>query len=104
MAGQDGGYEYGYTGAEIANLITEINTGAIDGAGQYAVDNTKIVTDVAKQYWEGEAEAQFEIMFQKDAETFKTRVSELVAAVNTEINNAGVDYQNFDKGLMENVQ
>lgn len=98
------GYEYGYTGTEIGNLIAEINTGAVEGAGQYAIDNTNIVTDIAKQYWEGEAEAAFEVMFQKDAQTFKDRITVLVNAVNQEINNAGVDYQNFDKGLMENVQ
>ena len=96
-------YEYGYHGNEIGNLIQEINTGAVDKAGQFAVDNTSIVTGVAKEYWEGTAEEQFEKILQDDANTFKERVQQLVNAANTDIGNAGVEYQNFDKRLMDEI-
>ena len=100
-SGNDG-FEYGYYSSEIAELVDAINQSYRD-IENFATGNTGNIKTVASEYWEGEAEIAFERLIEKDADTYVKKTFELFAAAITEINNAGVDDQNFDKSLMDNV-
>ena len=102
MSGQ--GYEYGYNAASITALIDQIKLDALTNAAAYATgDGLTTINGVVDSYIDGEATQRLKNLFAYDANLFKQNVEALVGAVEIELTNAGVNYQNFDKNLLEGV-
>lgn len=99
-------YEYGYIGSGIQSLIEQIKTDAINDAAAYATGDGLTgeggVNSVINTYIEGEATQRLINLFKYDAQLFSDNVTALVNATIAELNNAGVNYENFDKNLLAN--
>ena len=97
-------YEYGYKSASITALIAQIKLDALTKAAGYATgEGLTTINGVVDNYIEGEATQRLKNLFAYDANLFKQNVEALVGAVEIELTNAGVNYQNFDKNLLEGV-
>ncbi len=94
-------YSHGYSGSGIEQLISDVNSIVMSGAGKKAIDNLNIITDACDQYWDGEAKENFKKNLKKDAELFKNNLQELETAFETEIRNAGESFRQFDKNLID---
>lgn len=94
-------YDYGYNAKGIDTLISEVNSIVMNGAADMAVDNVDDVKQVCKEYWDGKARDNFVSNFEKDAKLFKRNLKKLKDAFEDEIQNAGRNFQNFDKNLID---
>ncbi len=98
-------YEYGVSATGVSALIDNIKLHALTEAAGYATgDNGKnVIKTVAREYWTGTSEEQFELMLDQDAQRFADNVNALVSSAIAEINNAGLEYEKFDDHLMDNL-
>ena len=95
-------YEYGYHGSGIADLVGIINN-SHKATENVALSTTGTIKNTAREYWEGVAEIEYEGIIDRDSVTFSNKIFDLFNAAITDINNAGVEYQNFDKRLMDDL-